>query len=889
LWKSTDGGDNWSSTGGACFNYTFYDIEVSPSDSNNLFVSAYYGIYHSPDGGSTWNGVGGLTSSTNSVAIDPASSNVVFAGTQGGGVFRSTDAAGSWASRSNGLTAVGTGQLALARSNPNTVLATGGGGIFKTADSGGHWSPISPGTSPVYSLAIDPLIADIIYAGGNYGPSLAGVRKTIDGGLNWGQAAHDPYPNVFALAIAPSNSNVIYAGSGGGGAGTTGMVARTLDGGASWPYVGQLSSNASNLAVDWSDPNTVYAVSGGGLLKSTDGGVTWNPINTGLLGVRSITVDPNNSQVLYTGATGGVFKSSNAGQGWNLTSLNKATNSVVAVRGDSNKLYAGTAGFGVYQSTDAGATWVVLNAGLTNLNVNSLAIDDTGRYLHASTSAGVFDYEYAPIAPASHFSVTAPQITTAGNNLPVTVTALDASNQKDINYSGTVHFSSSDQAAGLPSDYTFVVKPNQQAASGNSILIQQDFNPLAVSGIDQQILTSAAMTINSITVQFNNTFPKNGYVYMDLVKDDGAGNPSNSTADIIATSTNVNNAGGNGNFTFTFSPVTIPAGSFHIVVRTQHIASNGYSILSLNTSTRSTMAGLGAATIQDPSTSAWSTATPTQYMTFSINDPVFGDAGQHVFNAVLKTVGVQSISANDIATPTITGAQSGIVVQPNISAGSLTVSGYPSAISAGASGGFTVTVRDGYGNLDTGYKGTIHFTSSDSQATLPADYSFARSIDQTNTGSSILIQQDFNPLAVSGIAQQLSTNTALTIDSVTVQFDNSFPKNGYAYMDLVKDDGTGKPSNSAADILSTSSNVNGGGGAGSFTFNFRAITVPAGTFHLVVRTQNISSNGYSIFSEITGSSSTLPGLSPVMVQNPATGQWSNAIPSQYMYFSIVGG
>src|SRR5205814_7682154 len=115
----------------------------------------------------------------------------------------------------------------------------------------------------------------------------------------------------------------------------------------------------------------------------------------------------------------------------------------------------------------------------------------------------------------------------------------------------------------------------------------------------------------------------------------------------------------------------------------------------------------------------------------------------------------------------------------------------------------TVTVRDAYGNINSGYQGTIHFTSSDSQATLPSDYSFGRALAQTNTGNSIVIQQDFNPLAVTGIAQRVDIDSPLTVDSVTVQFANSFPKNGYAYMDLVKDDGTGKPSSSAGDILGT--------------------------------------------------------------------------------------
>jgi hypothetical protein len=52
------------------------------------------------------------------------------------------------------------------------------------------------------------------------------------------------------------------------------------------------------------------------------------------------------------------------------------------------------------------------------------------------------------------------------------------------------------------------------------------------------------------------------------------------------------------------------------------------------------------------------------------------------------------------------------------------VAGFPSPTTAGVAGSFTVTAQDAYGNTATGYTGTVHFTSSDAQALLPADYTF---------------------------------------------------------------------------------------------------------------------------------------------------------------------
>src|SRR5205085_609453 len=57
-------------------------------------------------------------------------------------------------------------------------------------------------------------------------------------------------------------------------------------------------------------------------------------------------------------------------------------------------------------------------------------------------------------------------------------------------------------------------------------------------------------------------------------------------------------------------------------------------------------------------------------------------------------------------------------------AASLVVVGFPSSTTAGVAHTFTVTARDAYGNVATGYTGTVHFASSDTQAVLPADYTF---------------------------------------------------------------------------------------------------------------------------------------------------------------------
>src|SRR5262249_38987123 len=84
----------------------------------------------------------------------------------------------------------------------------------------------------------------------------------------------------------------------------------------------------------------------------------------------------------------------------------------------------------------------------------------------------------------------------------------------------------------------------------------------------------------------------------------------------------------------------------------------------------------------------------------------------------LKTAGTQSL--------TPPGPKSGIKAAP-AAASALALTGAPAGVTAGSAFSVTVMAQDAYGNRVTGYTGTVHFTSSDSQAGLPADYTFTSS------------------------------------------------------------------------------------------------------------------------------------------------------------------
>jgi ELWxxDGT repeat protein len=172
------------------------------------------------------------------------------------------------------------------------------------------------------------------------------------------------------------------------------------------------------------------------------------------------------------------------------------------------------------------------------------------------------------------------------------------------------------------------------------------------------------------------------------------------------------------------------------------------------------------------------------------------DAGVHTFSTTLKTAGLQSFTAADTATAGLTGTEGNITVNP-AAASSMTVIGFSSTTTAGVAGNITVTLKDPYGNIAASYAGTVHFTSSDSKATLPANYTFTaadagqhtftatlktagtRSITAADTQSSALTATEGGITVNAAAASQLiisapSTVTAGVPFSLTLTIEDAF-------------------------------------------------------------------------------------------------------------------
>ncbi|HVX13047.1 MAG TPA: VCBS repeat-containing protein [Pirellulales bacterium] len=140
------------------------------------------------------------------------------------------------------------------------------------------------------------------------------------------------------------------------------------------------------------------------------------------------------------------------------------------------------------------------------------------------------------------------------------------------------------------------------------------------------------------------------------------------------------------------------------------------------------------------------------------------DAGKHTFSATLKTAGTQSLTATDTMKAALHGSESGITVKP-AAASNFVLTG-PSSIQPGVPFSLTVTVEDAYGNIVTGYVGTIHFASSDNQAKLPTNYTFTASNNGVHTFSGLVLKKSGNQTITATDTKSSSVTGKTVVDVV---------------------------------------------------------------------------------------------------------------------------
>ncbi|CAM3625282.1 VPS10 domain-containing protein [Zobellia roscoffensis] len=270
------------------------------------------------------------------VAVDPSNSDIIYAGANTGGVWKTIDGGLNWVPLTDNLPTLGTTSIVIDPNSPVNsrkiyVLVGDGGwgnqyhstGIYVTNDSGSTWSPLSlqfdetVNNPSARKLVMDPMNSDILYA-----VFWTSIYKTLDGGNTWTKLTISNTSNYgfYDLEVCPNDSETLYVVE------RDQIFHRSIDGGNSWNVStmpgGTVTSGAqTGIAVTAANPNVVYYLSMEanssdnskfhGIYKSTDKGQTFSLFEDDMPdvwflnqknGMAEIVVSPINENDIFTGS-----------------------------------------------------------------------------------------------------------------------------------------------------------------------------------------------------------------------------------------------------------------------------------------------------------------------------------------------------------------------------------------------------------------------------------------------------------------------------------------------------------------------------------------------------------------------------------------------------------
>jgi photosystem II stability/assembly factor-like uncharacterized protein len=335
----------------------------------------------------------------NSIAIDPANPQHLYAGAASGGVWVTTDGGTNWSPRAQGLPLITISSVVVDPTNGNVVFAATGDadgfvtpsvGVYKSTDGGSTWSatglsfPIIP-QNFIRKLAIDPGNGANLYAA-----TSDGIYYTRNAGANWTRVLPTGLFDIHDVKLRPGNAATVYAVARGG------RFLRSIDSGATWQAITSGLPDPNNisrafLAVTAANSQAVFIMDGAvantldGIYRSTDGGNSFAPMpsdgakaefGSAAFYNMAIAVSPTSANEVYIGGFT-VVRTPDGGATWlrvpgsqvpffpGQTIVHVDIHDIQFLNG---AVYVGSDG-GLHRTTDGGTNWTNLSP---TLNVGQI-------------------------------------------------------------------------------------------------------------------------------------------------------------------------------------------------------------------------------------------------------------------------------------------------------------------------------------------------------------------------------------------------------------------------------------------------------------------------------------------------------------------------------------
>ena len=347
-----------------------------------LFVAALLQSHLSAE--AKWSAVGPDGGDARSFASVPRQPSHIYLGTTHGWIYESFDKGATWHRLAllEPTEDLVVDNIVVDTANPERIWASGwkpdkpDGGLWVTLDGGVQWQPVPAlKNQSIFSLAQAPSNPQILVAG-----TLLGVYRSTNAGADWeliSPPGSKEIHNVESLAIDPTNPDIVYAG-------TWHLPWKTDDGGKNWKNIKEgviEDSDVFSIIIDPVHPHTVFLSACSGIYKSENAGVLFHKIQgipSTARRTRVLMQDPSNLEVVYAGTTEGLYKTEDGGRHFNsMTAADVIVNDVFVDPTDARHILLATDRGGVQSSDDAGVTFAPSNAGFSGRKVEALLVDRT--------------------------------------------------------------------------------------------------------------------------------------------------------------------------------------------------------------------------------------------------------------------------------------------------------------------------------------------------------------------------------------------------------------------------------------------------------------------------------------------------------------------------------